>query len=548
MAKNNKFDVCIIGTGAGGGVMIDELTAAGFKVVALERGHMWQNSEFMEHDELASQIQRNSVWSPDLIETLRSDESSTAVAGQYTALAHGVGGSTVHWHGAAWRFRPDEMKALSTDGPLEGANLVDWPVDYDELEPYYSKAEAVLGVAGAPKQNPYGPPSPPDLPNPPHPLRTGSKTIIKAAKKLGLDPFPTPAAINSQPYGGRPQCINGGLCGYYGCPINAKASSFSIHIPRALRSGNLELRTESLAYEITVNDIGRARSVVYYDKDGNSQEVFADQIIVACHAIGSAHLLQLSQSGKFKNGIANNNDQVGRNLMFHIVSLVQFEMAEAQHGAMGPAGMVSIDNFHPSDPSRGFIRGAAILEMPANSPILNTFSAPAALQSTGPVWGQDLKDYIRGYRNRNGFISPGEDMPVATNRIDLDPDVKDRFGLPAPRITHKNHPNDIALRDFIESQMISLAEAAGAGNIWKLDLSQIRGGSAHVMGTCRMGDDPDTSVIDRWCRTHEVDNLWVVDASFFPTSSGYNPTLTIYANSYRVADHFVREARRNNLG
>ncbi|NIB40819.1 GMC family oxidoreductase [Pseudomaricurvus alkylphenolicus] len=547
MAKKEVFDVCVVGTGAGGGVMIDELTSAGFKVVALERGKMWNNAEFMEHDELSSMVRKHQVWAPDLLETLRETDGEKAIPGQYSMLAHGVGGSSVHWHGAAWRFRPDEMKVLSTEGSLKGANLADWPISYEELEPFYDKAEQAYGVAGNSGSNPWGAPRSVDYPNPPHPYRSGSLAIIDAAKKLGLDPFSTPTAINSRHFGGRPACMNGGMCGYFGCPINAKASSFSVSIPRAQATGNLDLRTHCYAYEIGVDSRGRARSVVYFDQNGDSQEVHARQIIVACHAIGSAHLLQLSQSGKYPGGIANSNGQVGRNIMFHMDSLVQFEMDSPQRGTLGPAGMISIDNFHPSDSSRGFIRGASILELPANSPIVSAFSATAYYGSDHGVWGKPLKDYIERFPYMNGLIAFCEDLPVYSNRVDLDPDVKDRFGIPAPRITHKNHENDIKQRDYFDDKLMMIAEAAGAKHAWKLDLSQHKSGSAHIMGTCRMGDDPDTSVLNRWCQTHEVDNLWVVDSSFFPTSGGYNPTLTIVANAYRIADHFIRQAKNNNL-
>jgi len=181
--------------------MIDELTSAGFEVVALERGKMWRSADFMTHDELSSQIRSHQFWSPDFVETFRSNENSTAVPGNYSSIAQGVGGGTAHWHGAAWRFRPDEMKVLSSDGPLAGANLADWPIGYKELEPYYEKAESVFGVAGNAGENPWGAPMKSSYPNPAHPYRTSSFTISKAAKKLGLDTFSTPTAINSQFYG-----------------------------------------------------------------------------------------------------------------------------------------------------------------------------------------------------------------------------------------------------------------------------------------------------------------------------------------------------------
>jgi len=341
--------------------------------------------------------------------------------------------------------------------------------------------------------------------------------------------------------------MNAGMCGYYGCPIHAKASTLAISIPRALATGKLDLKTHSLAYEITVDAQGKAKSVLYFDSDGNTHEVFAKQIVVSCHSISSAQLLQHSKSSLFPNGIANNNDVVGRNIMFHIASMVQFEMDSPQHGALGPSGMVAIDNFHPSDASRGFIRGGAILESPATSPISSTLAAAYGHGGKPSLWGAELKAIIPKFKNRVGLFSPSEDMPVANNRIDLDPDTKDRFGIPAPRLTHQRHENDIKLHTFMNRQMIEIAEAAKAERIWSLDTVDVRGGTTHIMGTCRMGNDPETSVLNKWNQTHEVKNLWVVDASFFPTSGGYNPTLTILANSYRVADHFIHQAKTRNL-
>lgn len=544
MSSKILFDVCIVGTGAGGGVMIDELTAAGMSVCALERGEELGPRQFLQHDELSNTI-RGQGFAPELLETLRENEGEKAKPGRYSALAHTLGGSTVHWASVCWRFRPDDFNVLSKEGPVAGANLADWPINYKELAPFYSKAEKNYGVSGVLGSNPYGPPGETPYPNPPLPWRTASHTIKRGADKLGLTAFPSPMGINSQAYDGRAPCMNGGMCAGFGCPVHAKASPLSIHIPRARKTGRLDLRTQARVYEITVDKAGKAKSVLYIDAQGNHQEVFARQIIVAGGSLGSAQLLHLSKSSQFPRGIGNNSDQLGRNLMFHIVSYIEFEMDEVSQTTIGSPGMVAIDDYHASDKSRGFIRGGVILEATAATPIGFALKAGAASGKQTGVWGSLLKDHIRRHQYTTGLVSVGEDLAQATNRVDLDPEIKDHFGIPVHRITHKFHKNDLKQVDFFEEKLLEIADATGTAKSWVNNFVSAKSGTGHLMGSCRMGHDPETSVLNRWCQTHDVDNLWVVDGSFFPSSGGYNPTLTIVANAYRVADYFIAQMKKN---
>ena len=549
------FDVCVIGTGAGGGVMLKELTAAGMSVVALERGPHLSTSQFTD-DELAT-MWRDTLFSPEQVETYRLEEGAASETGRFNSIAHCVGGTMTHW--AAWsrRFRPDEFKVLSTEGPLEDASLADWPIGYDELEPYYEKAEWEFGVAGNAGANPFEGARKKAYPNPPHPPKVSSESVARGARKLGYTPFPTPMAINSQPYGGRPKCMYGGACQQFGCPIHAKATPFSILIPQALATKKLDLRPDAMVFDVPVGKDGRVLGARYLDGAGNTHEVRARHVIVAGGAIGSPHLLRLATSGLFPKGLANGSDQVGRHLTFHVHNLVQYLTDETSMHWTGLESHAAIDDLHPSDAKRGFIRGGVVGEINfgCKLPIAHGLGG-VGFPDLERQWGAGFKDYLRTFPRVVGIASILEDLPMASNTIDLDPEVKDKHGLAVPRITHRQHPNDIAMLAWYDARMREVAEAAGGKQIWApvvphlTNLSEdvgMKGAGAHFHGTCRMGDDPDASVVDKWCRAHEVPNLWVVDGSVFPTSGGYNPTLTILANAYRVADHFVAEAKRQKL-
>ncbi len=551
MAKRDEFDVCVIGTGAGGGVMIQELTAAGFRVVALQRGPFLEPADFHD-DELQTMI-RDEVFSSDQVETYRYDENSPTETGRFNHMANCVGGTMTHWAAWSWRFRPDELKVLSTEGPVAGASLADWPVSYEEMEPFYERAEWEFGVSGDAAANPSGAPRKKGYPNPAHPGRVASDRVAKALRSLGHHPFPTPVAINSKPYAGRPECAYGGSCLGYGCPVGAKATTLSVCIPKALATGNLDLRANATAREITLDDQGRARSVIYLDGKGKEHEVFARSIVVAGNAVGTPHLLLMSASGKHPQGLANSSGLVGHNLTLHHIAAVGFTVDEPARSSTGLHTHIAFDDFHASDAKRGFIRGGVVGEANSavNQPLM--YALTTHLGCGERNWGSDLKNYLRRFPRSVGIAAVLEDLPMDINRIDLDPTVKDGHGLPAPRITHRQHANDYAMNRWFTKKMMDVADAAGAIEKWDLEFYSLptersaMKGFMHFHGTCRMGDDPSHSVVDRWCRSHDVKNLWMVDGSVFPTSGGYNPTLTILANAYRVADRFVREAKRQNI-
>ena len=339
--------------------------------------------------------------------------------------------------------------------------------------------------------------------------------------------------------------------------IHAKATSLSVCIPRALATGRLDLRAPARVFELPVGADGRVRGARYLDAQGREQEVRARHVVVSCGAIGSPHLLLLSRSGRFPDGLANSSGLVGRHLTMHHHAAVRLVMDEPALGVTGIEVYRAIDDWHASDPKRGFIRGGVVAE-------INSFTRqPIGYALTGrgdPAltrgWGAPLKRYLREFPRAITIGSILEDLPMAENRVDLDPDVKDAQGIPVARITHRQHPNDIAMNALVRAAHrgaraglqagVELAGAAARPHARSTRRRRCAGARTCTApaGWARI---PSKSVLDPFCRAHDVPNLWVVDGSCFPTAGGYNPTLTLLANAYRVADHFVGEASRQNL-
>ena len=547
--KKQIFDVCVIGTGAGGGVMIDQLTAAGFTVVALERGPNLSTSEF-DDDELRNGV-RDLVFSPNQEESFFDAKTGETKSGSFSLISHCVGGTITHWDGMSWRFRPDEFKVLSTEGSVAGASLADWPISYEDMEPFYEKAEWDFGISGTAGAHTTEGARKRAYPNPPHPYRTASKMIEKGAKAMGYKPFPIPLAINSQIYGGRPACVRGGACRGYGCPIHAKSTTYSVSLPRAMNTGKLDLRADAMVFELPTKN-GKVTGARYLDSKGNAHEVFAKHVISAAGTIGTPHLMLQSQSAGSSDGLANSSGQVGKNLQFHHFPGAVAVFDDDMRGYTGFEGHVAFDDLHASDAKRGFIRGGVVIEANifTHQPIMHSL----ALATPSTAWGAGLKDHMRDFSRTVHFAGICEELPMESNRVELDPKIKDRLGLPVPRITKTNHPNDVAMSHWFDKRLREVAQAAGASKVMQqgipgLDIKMDTPvtGAEHNHGTCRMGNDPNISVLDKWCRSHDVPNFWVADGSVMPTNGGYNPTLTILANAYRVSDYFIKQAARQSL-
>lgn len=549
MPKHDTVDVCVVGGGASGLVAAKELCEAGMSAVILERGPWYSRDDFALGDELVYK-RRNFFWPTVDLEprTWRPDASMPAELlsdrVQTFSNAMCVGGGTIHYSGLSWRFHESDFRVRSTDGPVAGTSIEDWPITYEEMEPYYEKAEWTIGVSGKGWSNPFDPPRKRDYPVPPA-ARNGPGAILeKGGRKLGLHPFPTPLAILSEPYDGRPGCISKGTCSGYGCPVGAKSSTMEALLPKALASGRCQIRPLSLAREITLDARGRAAGVTYFDADGVEQFQPSRFVVLAAGGVETARLLLLSESSRFPRGLCNGSGLVGKNLMLHSPGVtVVAVFPELVEGQKGTSSTRVLHDFYQTDSRRGFIRGGFIhprahggdpIEL-ALRPIHGTRWGLEHKQSMRETWGHYLHSHCTG-----------ESLPVENNAVDLDPEVKDCYGLPVARITHTNHANDVRLAKFLGERSREIYEAAGATAVYVPE-PEVRKLHNHQMGTCRMGNDPASSVVDKWGCSHDVRNLFIVDASVFVTSGGLNPTLTIQANAFRTCDRIVSETARGNL-
>ncbi len=547
----DSVDVCIVGSGAGGAPMALELGRAGFKVVVLEKGAHYQRADFV-HDEILNS--RRNFFMPlpwDEPHLWRTGAERPYSRSNEAWTANCVGGGTVHMSGYFYRFKPVDFRLRSELGDVAGASLADWPITYKDLAPFYDKAEEEMGVSGNAVPHPHLEPRSKNYPLPPlneHPI---AKEIDSVCKGLGWHSIPTARGILSQPYKGRAGCSYCTLCGSYGCEHDAKSGTNASLIPAALATGNVELRPHCMAKEVTVDAKGNAKSVVYVDKDGVTHEQAAKIIVVSCTAVESARLLLNSTSSKFPKGLANDSGLVGKNLVFssfgesRATFRVQKRKAE-QAWVLDNAPFVnrSLQDFYMMPDDRfGFRKGGTLGFMWTHP---NPIFAAVGIAKKGKdgVFGKALKDKLREYRDSRilQFEIYGEFMPNPDTYVSVESQVKDKFGLPVAAITIKRHPLDLKMTRFL----VERGEEVLAG--LKPDMMTRVGvaGETTILqgGTCRFGTDPSKSVLDKDCRSHSVKNLYVVDGSFLPTSGGVPVTLTIAANSFRVANALVNRMKK----
>ena len=522
MAKYDLNDdgvVVVVGSGAGGGTLSNELCQKGVKVVCLEAGKHYSVADFVNNEwEMFGMIS----WLDK-----RTTSGSWRIAKDFSGLpawiVKAVGGTTIHWAGASLRFQEHEFRVRAEYGEVAGANLLDWPITLADLEPYYERAEDNLGVTGT-----HGIPRLPGNNN--------YKVFANGARRVGYKDVHTGnMAINPVPRDGRAACIQGGFC-FQGCKPAAKWSTLYSEIPKAEVTGKFELRPESQVLTIEHDDAGKVTGVVYADADGNRQRQKARVVCLACNSIESPRLLLNSASAKFPDGLANSSGQVGKNYMRHTTGSVYaiFERPVNMYRGVTMAGIIKDEQGH--DPSRGFAGGYELETLSLGLPFMAAFLDPGG-------WGRDFADALEGYDNMAGMWIVGEDMPQESNAVTLHPTEKDQYGMPVPNVHFDDHDNDLAMRNHAFKAGTAVYEAVGAKRVIETPPYP----STHNLGTNRMSANARDGVVDKWGRTHDIKNLYISDGSQFTTSAAENPTLTIVTLAIRQAEHLADQLAKGDI-
>ena len=507
--------VVVVGSGAGGATLSDELAQRGIDVVCLEAGPRLTLDDIVND---AGAMFGKLSWLDKRIGT------GDLVPGLPLWVCKTVGGTTVHWAGAALRFQEHEWKARTTYGDIPGANLLDWPIEAREMERFYSLAEDRIGVTGR-----HGIPKLPGNNN--------FKVMALGAKRLGYTNVHTGnMGINSVPRDGRPACQQIGFC-MMGCAIGAKWSTLYSEIPKAEATDHFELRPESMVLQINHDSSGRVTGVVYADKDGNHHEQKARIVAVAGNSVETPRLLLNSASSMFPDGMANSSGHVGKNFMRHMTGAVYGIMPGPVHLDRGTqmAGIVMDEAGH--DPSRGFAAGYELETLPGFG-----LAGVAANMSPGN-WGREYAQDIEQYRNVTCMWIVGEDMPQEKNGVTLHASEKDQYGLPIPVVHFDDHANDIAMRNHAYRTGRAIYDAVGATKVYERPPFA----STHNLGTCRMSADPKDGVCDPTGKAHDLPNLYISDGSQFTTGAAENPTLTIVALAIRQAENLSDRMARGEI-
>lgn len=520
---NDPVDVLIIGAGASGAAVAWSLAETRMRIVCLEQGDWQQSSHYPStgRDWEARQAEDYAIHpnrrAMPADYPVNDDDSPIKIAN-----FNGVGGGTILFAGHFPRMHPSDFRVRSLDGVAD-----DWPIDYATLEPYYALNDRMMGIAAL-EGDPAYPPK--EAVMPPMPLGSTGEMLGRAMNELGWHWWPSDSAITSRDYEGRAACINLGHCGH-GCAQGAKASTDITYWQEAMRA-RVEVRTKCRVSRIETNDDGMATGAWYVDGDG--REVFqpAEIVIMACNGIGTPRILLNSASERFPNGLGNSSGQVGRNLMFHPYALVRGRFDRPLDGYRGSRVFMWSMEFYETDPARDFLRGYCYQFTRGNAPVTT------ALNGLGDgllPWGEGHHAAFRRlFDHQAGMIAICEDLPEEINRVTLDPSLKDANGIPAPKITYRLSENSQKMLDHSVARGVDILTRAGAKDI--ITRSPLPYAGWHLMGTARMGNDPRTSVVNAWGRSHDVKNLFIVDGSVFVTSGGVNPTSTIQAIALHVAD------------
>lgn len=546
-----EVDICIIGSGAGGGPMALTLAEAGFRVVVLEKGRHYTKRDFV-HDEIL--MSRRNFFTPfpwDEPHPFRHGREAKYERTNHAWTANCVGGGTVHMSALFYRMKPMDFRLRSELGKVEGANLADWPISYAQLEPFYDRAERELGVSGQAVPHPFAEPRAHPYPLPPLKAHPISRVIDEACASLGYRSIPTARGIVSRPYQGRMGCMYCTLCGSYGCEVDAKSGTHVSVLPKALATGRATLRPSCMAFRIEVDRKGRAKSVLYFDEHGRTREQPAKVVVVSCTAVESARLLLQSTSSRFPKGLANGSGLVGKNLLFSAYggARAAFRVSSRKKrwpwlDEKGPFVLRSVQDFYLMKDARHGFRKGGTLGFLFRHP--NPINAAVELAGSGRkgVFGRALEQKLLEYKDTRylEMETYGEYFPTEGTYVSLVHEAKDAYGLAPAGITVERHPEDFTRTKFLVERGEEIFSAMKPDGIERLTTT----GETTILqgGTCRFGKDPATSVLDEDCRAHEVPNLYVVDGSFLPSSGGVPLTLTIAANAFRVGTALAERLKR----
>ncbi len=540
---SEEVDFVIVGSGAAGGILAKGLSTAGFKVVVLEQGKWIEPSDF-SHDEITTfveaQLTNNDKDQPQSFRKTPQDKPRKQQSIVYGRL---VGGGSVHFTANFWRFHEIDFIERSRRGAIPGTGFADWPVTYAEMEPYYTQVEWEVGVSGLAGASPFDPPRSKPYPMPPLPVKSSGVIFERAAWKLGWHPYPAPMAILSEPYGGRAGCIHCGRCEAFGCEVGAKSSSLASVIPIAQQTGRCEVRTQSYAFQVKTNRHGRATGVAYFDKDRRRQFQKARAVVLSCNGAETPRLLLLSKSKHFPQGLANSSGLVGKHLMFNGYHEVFGTFDEPMNEYKSVAVTRVLHDFYEIDPKLGFYGGGGLDARFGTTPM---GFALGSVPEGAPTWGKAYKTWLESFSRTMIVASHATSLPVETNSITLDADLKDAWGLPAMCTTYRDHPDDLSTVRYFRDRSLEILDAAKPQKIWTFPVQE-QSFAVHLLGTCRMGNDAKTSVIDADHRTHDVPNLFLCDGSSFVTSGRGQPTMTIEALAFRAADRIAAAAKRGEV-
>ncbi len=538
-------DFAVVGSGAAGGVIARQLAQAGLSVVLLEQGPRLSPGG-LEHDELRywflGGITNDALKNP---QTFRSDSSAKGELQKFRPpLWYGrtVGGGSLHYTANFWRFREIDFIERSALGAIPGTGFDDWPITYADFEPYYTMVEWEIGVSGLAGADLFGPPRSKPYPMPPLPVKSSGVILERGARKLGLHPVPAPMAINSEVYRGRPACVHCGFCHGFGCEVMAKASTLTTVIPEAEATGRCEVRPDSYVSRIDIDNQGRTTGIAYFDRHRREQFQSARAVVVCANGAETPRLLLMSASPQFPQGLANSSGLVGKYLMFNYTAraLGVFEHELNEYKSVQVTRIVH--DFYESDPKRGFYGGGGLDARIGPHPIFWAMRTA----TEGPSWGHAYKTRLKEFPRSMQIACHGTSLAIESNNITLDPELKDAWGLPAIRVTYKDHPDDLANARFLQDRGADILEAARALRVTKAPVTE-QNFAMHLLGTCRMGNNPATSVVAKHHRSHDVPNLFLCEGSSLVTSGRGQPTMTIQALAFRAGEHIARFATRGEI-